>query len=86
MTTEDIYLMFALKVKIQTKWAKLICDSIMKVIFLPIYQLPYGLILSKVFEYYKVDLTDEVCMDLNHTNIIKENALHHMGIFLFDKE
>jgi len=50
------------------------------------YLLPYGLFLSKVLKYYKVDLTDEVSMDLNHTNVIEVNALYHMRIFLFNKE
>jgi len=60
-------------------------DTILKAIRLPLYPLPYGLFLSKVFEYYKLDFTKEACMDLNHNNIIEVIALHHIGIFLFDK-
>jgi len=48
------------------------------------YSLPYALFLSKVFEYYNLDLADEIFVTLTHTNIIELNALHHMGFILID--
>lgn len=53
------WLMFALNEKIQTNWAELVNDTIPKAIRFPLYLLPYGLFLSKVFECYKVDLAEK---------------------------
>jgi len=86
LTIKDVYLMFTLKAKIQTDWAELVCDTILKAIGLPMYPLPYEIFLPKVLEYYNVDLTNEVYMDLTFLNKIEDNGLHHMDIFLLDKE
>jgi len=48
------------------------------------YSLPYGLFLSKVFEYYKVDFAEENSIVLDHNNLIEVNTLHHMGVVQFD--
>ncbi|WVZ01866.1 hypothetical protein V8G54_022672 [Vigna mungo] len=74
---EDVYIMFSLKEKILTDWAELVCDTIMKAICLPLNSLPFCVFLSWVFEYYGIDITDEVSRDPTSSNKIKENALHH---------
>jgi len=50
------------------------------------YPLPYELFLSKLFEYYNLDVSKEISISLTHNNIIKLNTLHHMGIIPFDNE
>ncbi|QCD94483.1 hypothetical protein DEO72_LG5g2567 [Vigna unguiculata] len=69
---------------IQTNWAELVHDTILKATRLPMYPLPYGLFLSKVFEYYKLDFVEENSIVLNHNKLIEVNALHYMSIFQFD--
>ena len=74
--------MHALNSRVKINWSALVCDIILKTTKLPMYPLPYALFLSKVFEYYNLNLVDEISITLTHTNIIEFNALHHMG-FIF---
>jgi len=50
------------------------------------YPLSYALFLSKVFEYYNLDLANEISVLLTHSNFIELNALHHMGFIFNDNE
>ena len=78
LLTEDIFLMHALNSRFKINWFALMCDTILKTTKLPMYPLPYALFLSKVYEYYNLDLGDEISVTLTHTNIIELNAFHHL--------
>ena len=86
LLTEDIFLMHAINSRVKINWSALVCDTIIKITKLPMYPLPYALFLSKVFEYYNLDLADEIFVPLTHTNFIELNALYHMGFVFTDNE
>ncbi|QCD93436.1 hypothetical protein DEO72_LG5g1511 [Vigna unguiculata] len=86
LLTEDIFLMHAINSRVKINWSALVCDTIIKTTKLQMYPLPYALFLSRVFEYYNLDLADEVSVPLTHSNFIELNALHHMGFVFNDTE
>jgi len=65
-------------------WYALMFDTILNSTKLPMYPMPYALFLSKVFEFYNIDLANKIFVTLTHTNIIELNALHHMGLIFTD--
>ena len=86
LLTEDIFLMHAINSRVKINWSALVCDTIIKTTKLQMYPLSYALFLSKVFEYYNLDLANEISVLLTHSNFIELNALHHMGFIFNDNE
>ena len=86
LLTEDIFLMHAINSRVKINWSALVCDTIIKTTKLQMYPLPYALFLSRVFEYYNLDLVDEVFVSITHSSLIELNALHHMGFVFNDTE
>lgn len=66
--------------RIHTNQAKAINDNTIKDTGLPMASLSYAIFLSKVFEFYNIDLQDEVIGGFNHSNKIAKPTLHHMGL------
>ncbi|QCE16648.1 hypothetical protein DEO72_LG11g3666 [Vigna unguiculata] len=86
LLTEDIFLMHAINSRVKINWSALVSDTIIKTTNLQMYPLPYALFLSRVFEYYNLDLADEVSVPITHSSLIELNALHHMGFVFNDTE
>lgn len=80
LTIEDICLIHALKGKIHTNQPYVVSDNMIKGTRLPMASLPYVVFLSRVFEYYNVDLVDEVTRGYNRSNMIAKPTLHHIGM------
>jgi len=80
LTTEDVFLLHAFKSNVLVDWSEVISDTMQKAIKLPNYPLPYAVFVCKILELYKVDFSGEASYTPNHTSLIGENALHHMGM------
>ncbi|QCD96313.1 hypothetical protein DEO72_LG6g1015 [Vigna unguiculata] len=74
--------MFTFKAKIQTDWAELVCDTILKAIGLPMYPLPYEIFLPKAQPMSGVKpRTDfERCV-LKHLSLLTINHQTYMAKF-----
>ncbi|KOM48468.1 hypothetical protein LR48_Vigan07g217200 [Vigna angularis] len=80
LTTEDVYLIHALKGRIQTDWTVAVSAHMIKVSKQRIDSLPYTVFLSKVMRNHFIDLTNEVTISCNKKNLIGKLALHQMGL------
>ncbi|KOM43626.1 hypothetical protein LR48_Vigan05g123100 [Vigna angularis] len=80
LTIEDVYLIHALKGRIQTYWTVAIYDHMVKVAKQHLASLPYVVFLCKVMRHYFVDLNDEVTLSCSKKNLIEKLTLHHMGL------
>ena len=83
---EDIFFMHSINSRVKINWSALVCDTIIKTTKLQMYPLPYTLFLSKVFEYYNLDLAYEIFVPLTHSNFIELDALHHMCFVFTNNE
>lgn len=77
-TTEDLYLLKALKENIQVDWPTSILDNMLKVTRLEFAKLPYCVFISKILIHYGVDFIGESSESYNRTSMINQSALHMM--------
>ncbi|KOM55899.1 hypothetical protein LR48_Vigan10g179100 [Vigna angularis] len=80
LTTEDVYLLHALRTKIQTTWAFVIGDHMIKVTRQNEYHLLYVVLISRVLRFHGVDVTNEMTIGCTKTNVTEKLFLDHMGL------
>lgn len=80
LTTEDVYLLHDLMGRLKTFWTTTICDHMVKISKQNMASLPYVVFLSRVMLHHFVNLTNEVTMSYNKTNLISNLALCQMGL------
>ncbi|KOM43583.1 hypothetical protein LR48_Vigan05g118800 [Vigna angularis] len=77
---KDMYLLYALQTSIQTDWASVIGDYMMKVAKKNEYHLPYVVFISKILRLQNVDITNEITIVGNKRNVIEKLFLEHSGL------
>lgn len=77
-TTEDLYLLKALKEDIQVDWLATIFDNMLKVTRLEFAKLPYCVFISKILIHFGVDCIGESSESYNRTRMINQSVLHMM--------
>ncbi|WVZ22500.1 hypothetical protein V8G54_001044 [Vigna mungo] len=79
LTTEDVFLLHALRAKLPTNWISIISDHMAKITKQKVYHLPYPIFISKVLRHHDIDFTNEVSLGCSKKSMIEKLALHHMG-------
>lgn len=80
MTTEDVYLLQALRAKIQTNWTSVIRNHMIKVTRQQDYHLPYVVFISRVLRHHGVNVSNEVTIGCTKKNVIEKMFLDHMEL------
>ncbi|KOM48360.1 hypothetical protein LR48_Vigan07g206400 [Vigna angularis] len=81
LTVEDMYLLHALRTKIQTNWTFVINDHMIKVVRQKKYYLPYAVFISRIMRFHDVDITNEVTICCNKKDVIEKLFLDHIDKF-----
>ncbi|WVZ05058.1 hypothetical protein V8G54_018404 [Vigna mungo] len=76
----DVYLLQALRAKIQTDWTSVICNHMTKVTRQQEYNLPYVVFISKVLMYHGVNVSNEVIISCIKKNVFEKLFLDHIGL------
>ncbi|XP_047161390.1 uncharacterized protein LOC124831443, partial [Vigna umbellata] len=79
-TTEDLYLLKAIKENIQADWPAAISENMLKVTRLESTMLPYRVFISKVMIHFGVECVNESSESYGRTNMIDKSTLHRMGL------
>ncbi|KOM48321.1 hypothetical protein LR48_Vigan07g202500 [Vigna angularis] len=79
-TTEDLYLLKAIRENIQADWPAAISDNMLKVTKFESAMLPYCVFISKVLIHLGVECINESSESYGRTNMIDKSALHCMGL------
>ncbi|KOM29677.1 hypothetical protein LR48_Vigan743s001000 [Vigna angularis] len=80
LTAKDMYLLRALRTKIQTNWTSVISDQMIKVARKKEYYLPYVVFISRILRFHGVDITNEVTICCNKKDGIEKLFLDHIGL------
>ncbi|KOM43576.1 hypothetical protein LR48_Vigan05g118100 [Vigna angularis] len=79
-TTEDLYLLKAIKENILVDWLAAIFDNMLKVTRLESAMLPYCVFISKILIQFGVDYVSESSGSYGRNNMVDKAALHRMSL------
>ncbi|KOM31376.1 hypothetical protein LR48_Vigan01g093100 [Vigna angularis] len=80
MSTEDVYLLHAIKSNIPTNWVEVIKNHMMNVVFKKSHYLPYAVFISKVLEIQGVNVNGEQRCSCSGINVINRNTIASLGL------
>ncbi|BAT89089.1 hypothetical protein VIGAN_05277200, partial [Vigna angularis var. angularis] len=80
LTTEDLFLLHAIKTRVPTNWVVAISDHMIEIARLHTHNLPYGVFINTVLKHPQVDLTGETKVGCTKTNEIGKVTLTFIGL------
>lgn len=80
LIAEDVYLLHALRTKIQMDWSAVISDHMMKVVRQKEYHRPYAIFISQIPRFHDVGITNEITICCNKKNVIEKLFLDHLSL------
>jgi len=80
LTKEDLMRLYCLMNRVRVNWVFTMKDHMMKARNLNGYKLPYAILVSRMLEFFKVDLVDELAESLKQTSEINHSMLNHIGL------
>ncbi|WVY90932.1 hypothetical protein V8G54_036446 [Vigna mungo] len=80
MSTEDVYLLHAIKNNIPTNWVEMIKNHMKNVVFIRSHYLPYAVFISKILVIQGVNVNGEQRCSCNGTNVINRNTIASLGL------
>ncbi|KOM51771.1 hypothetical protein LR48_Vigan09g043000 [Vigna angularis] len=80
LTTEELFLLHAIKTRIPTNWVVAMSDHMIEIARLHDHNLPYGVIISSVLKHHQVDLIGENKVRCIKSNEISKAALTFIGL------
>lgn len=75
MTTEDVYLLYAIKNDVLTNWMKVLKDHMTEATLSQSHYLPYAVLVSRILIIQGVDISGERKCSCNWTNVINRNII-----------
>ena len=79
-TEEDLMLLYCLINKVKVDWVFTMKDHMFKAQKLNDYKLPYAILISRMLEFFEVDLVDELVENLKTTSEINQSMLNRIGL------
>ncbi|KOM52112.1 hypothetical protein LR48_Vigan09g077100 [Vigna angularis] len=80
MTTEDVFLLYAIKNDVPTNWVEVIKDDMIDAGTKHARHLPYAMSISKILTIQGVDVSGEKKCSCNCSNVINRNTLTSIGL------
>jgi len=73
---EDSMLLYCLVNKVKVDWVSTMKDLMFKAQKLNDYKLPYAILISRMLQFFEVDLVDELAKNLKATSEINQSMLN----------
>jgi len=80
LTEEDLMLLYCLVNKVKVNWVSTMKDHMFKTQKLNDYKLSYAIFISRMLEFFEVDLVDELAENLKATSEINQSMLNRIGL------
>jgi len=77
---EDLMLLYCLMNRIKVNWVFTMMDHMSKAKKLNNYKLPYAILISRMLEFFEVDLIDELAENLKQTTKINYSMLNRIDL------
>jgi len=84
LTEEDLMLLYCLVNKVKVDWVFTMKDHMFKAQKLNDYKLPYAILISRMIEFFELDVVDELTENLKQSSEIREPMLHCIGLQKLD--
>jgi len=80
LTEEDLMLLYCLVNKVKVDWVFRMKDHMCKTQKFNDYKLLYAILISRMLEFFEVDLVDELAENLKATSEINQSMLNRIGL------